>query len=256
MKTLSICVCFLFACGCSAQPQESSKQTDHQKALDAIAKQHTQPPIEQADTTETEIERKIKILEKMDWTKIKEESDKQILAQKVEAKREIPRLILNLQNSKDALERYSVIRALLEYGDDSVEPLVAALDDKDPFVRGFSAFGLRMLAKDRYTNPKAVGPLIQHLTDKGIFNFGGRKENLTDEGPLYVAQVAATALVYYNDQSALPHIKKALVEAKEQLEISNKQHDEISRPIKYLANSGLVKDLEKAIKKLENNDGG
>ena len=197
---------------------------------------------------EKELARKIAILDNPDfWVEVDKGQKKYDAERKIAVREEIPKLILDLKNGKDALERYAAIRGLLEFGCDAIGPLVVTLESEDPFVRGFSAFGIRKLAEDGFVDKAAISPLVKHLSDKSIFNFGGRKEGLTDEGPLYVAQVAASALAQYKDESITVHVKYALTEAKRQLAISAERHDEISSPEKYLANSRLVSGLEKAL---------
>ncbi len=145
----------------------------------------------------------------------------------------------DLKRGKDSDERYDALREIFEYGNDAAGPLIVALEDKDPYVRGFAAFGLGKVGDE-----KAVASLIQHLQDEEIFDFG------TVSQPLYVAQSVAEALGELKAQSAVPHLQRALSKARSELKLTKERHDEITHPAKYVATSHFVEGLVGALNKL------
>ncbi len=153
----------------------------------------------------------------------------------------IGQLLEDLKEGQNARERYAVIRKLLVFGEDATGPLIRALDDSDPYVRGFAAFGLQKI-EDR----RAVEPLIQRLQDEGIFDFGDGP----GLGTLFVAHSAADALERLGDRSAVPQLKIALEKARARRKLAWQQGDYILNADEYVAKEGLVQALERALSSL------
>lgn len=144
----------------------------------------------------------------------------------------INKLVEDLKRGNDASARYDSIGGLIEFGGSAVEPLIEALKDKNPYVRGFAAYGLGKMGDNR-----AVRTLIEMLDDDEIFDFGIHP-------PLFVAHAAVEALANLKDTSAIPHLERALSIARNK---AKKKYWEWDSLEKCVANDAFIKALQSAI---------